>query len=125
MFIKMKLALLLLIAAVLLAGCGGGGVPAITGLKVTTYPSDGIGYVVQTPPWNQVSFTAYYYYRDGTIGTTPVAGVQWTGDPQAYWISIQGNVATCWQPVAPRAIVTGTANANGVVLTGTAAMWCM
>jgi hypothetical protein len=46
MFLKTKLTLLLVVPT-FLAGCGGGGAPRVTGLKVQTYPSDGIGYASQ------------------------------------------------------------------------------
>jgi hypothetical protein len=124
MSLNSKLALLLIVS-LLLPDCGGGGSPTVSGLKVATFPSNATGYVNETPPWNQVSFTAYYVYSDNSVGTTPVAGVQWTSDPQAYWVWLQGNVATCAAASPSRAIVTGTANWNGAAVIGTSGMWCM
>ena len=105
-------------------GCGGRGKPVPTSLNVQTFPSDGVAYVSQTPPWNQVSFTAYLHYDDGRIDTNPVADVQWATDPQDYWVILNGNVGTCFQASPSRALVHAIAQVNGVTLEGLGTMWC-
>jgi hypothetical protein len=123
MFSRGKVALLVT-ATSLLGGCGGRGKPVPTSLDVQTFPSDGVAYVSQTPPWNQVSFTAYLHYDDGHIDTNPVADVQWVTDPQDYWVILNGNVGTCFQASPSRALVHATAQVNGVTLEGLGTMWC-
>ena len=122
MFSRRKIALL--VTAALLAGCGGGGRPAPRALHVRTVPSDGVAYVGQAPPWNQVSFTAYLYYSDGSTGADPVSGVQWTADPQDYWVVLNGNMAVCFQASLSRALIHATATVNGATLNGVGTMWC-
>ena len=115
---------LLVIAAMFLGSCGGVGRPVPVSLHVKTFPSDGVAYTGQAPPWNQVSFTAYLSYSDGSTGTDPVAGVQWTADSQDYWVILNGNVASCFQASPSRALIHATAQVNGVALDGLATMWC-
>ena len=101
----------------------------VTGITVQTQPSNGTAYSGLAPPQNQVSFTAYYIYSDASIGTTPIANVQWTGDG-ANWVLLQGNIATCTQP-APVVIfpffstVTASAQLNGKPLTGNSGLYCL
>jgi len=103
--------------------------PTVTGITVQTQPPNGTAYSGQAPPQNQVSFTAYYTYSDASIGATPIANVQWTGDG-ANWVLLQGNVATCIQP-APVVIlpffstVTATTQVNGKVFTGNSGLYCV
>lgn len=115
---------LLAIAALLLGGCGGGGRLVPVSLHVKAFPSDGVAYTGQAPPWNQVSFTAYIRYSDSSLGTDPVIGVQWTTDPQDYWVILNGNVASCFQASPSRALIHGTVQVNGFTLDGLGTMWC-
>jgi len=123
MFSTGKVALLVT-AALFFGGCGGRGTPVPTALHVQTFPSDGVAYVSQAPPWNQVSFTAHLHYDDDSIGADSVAGVQWATDPQEYWVILKGNVGTCFQASLSRALVHATAQVNGVNLEGVGTMWC-
>ena len=123
MFSWRKVALLMT-AMLFLQGCGGSGKPAATSLHVQTFPSDGVAYVNQAPPWNQVSFTAYLHYDDGHSDPNPVADVQWAADQQDYWVILDGNVATCFQASPSRALVHATAKINGATLEGLGVMWC-
>ena len=123
MFSAGKVALLVT-AALFFGGCGGRSKPIPTALSVQTFPSDGVAYVGQAPPWNQVSFTAYLHYDDGSIGANPVTSVQWATDPQDYWVILNGNVVTCFQASPSRALVHATAQVNGVTLEGLGTMWC-
>ena len=121
----------LLFALLLLDGCGAGpmAAPTVTGVTVQTQPSNGTAYSGMAAPQNQVSFTAYYVYSDGNVGTTPIANVQWTGDG-AYWVSLQGSVATCTQP-SPIVIlpvfstVTASAQVNGTAFKGNSGLYCI
>ena len=64
-----------------------------------------------------------------TIGKTPVANVQWTGDGAA-WVFLQGNVATCTQP-APVIILpvfstaTATVKVSGNTYLGNSGLYCL
>jgi hypothetical protein len=111
------------------AGCGGGSMTSRTpiGIIVQATPSDQAAYSGQMPPQNQVSFAAYINYPDGSLGSTPISGVQWSkGDS---WVSLQGSVAPCTQP-APVVIfpffstVTATAQVNGKTRTGNFGLYC-
>jgi hypothetical protein len=124
MFSKGKVALLVT-ATLFLAVCGGKEKPVPTSLKVQTVPSDGIAYVNQAPPWNQVSFTAYLTYNDGHTDTSPITDVQWAIDPQIYWVILNGNVGTCLQPSLISAFVHATAQVNGVTIEGTGSISCL
>ena len=116
---------LLVTAVLFFGGCGGGrGTPVPTAIQVQTFPSDGVAYVSQAPPWNQVAFTAYLQYGDGSIGADPITGVKWAVDPQEYWVILNGNVGTCLQASLSRALVHATAQVNGVTLEGVGTMWC-
>lgn len=123
MFSRRKLAFLAT-AALLLGNCGGGSKPVPTGLHVKTFPSDGVAYTGQSPPWNQVSFTAYLSYSDGGVDTDQITAVQWTSDPQDYWVVLNRNVATCFQASPSRALIHATATVNGVTVKGLGTMWC-
>jgi hypothetical protein len=112
-----------------LAGCGGGKMPNPTaiGILVQATPSNQTAYSGQAPPQNQVSFTAVAEYSDGSLGSNPLSGVQWSNGDS--WVSLQGNVATCTQP-APVVIlpffsaVSATAQVNGKTYTGNSGLCC-
>jgi hypothetical protein len=121
----------LLIALLFLPACGGSSStssPTITGIFLQSQPINQTAYSGQVAPQNQVSFTAYYLYSDLSVGKTPVAGVQWTGDG-ANWVSLAGNIATCLQP-APVILfpafstVSASAQVNGTVFKGDSGLYC-
>jgi hypothetical protein len=122
---------LLLIISTPLSGCGGGKMPSptITGISVQAQPSNQTAYASLASPQNQVSFNAYFTYSDLSVGTTPIANVQWTGDG-ANWVTLRGNVATCTQP-APVVVlpafstVNATAPANGSSYTSSSGLYCL
>jgi hypothetical protein len=117
----------LLIALLLLPGCGGGSTPApaITGITVQAQPSNQTAYSGQAAPQNQVSFTAYDTYSDLSISKTPITNVQWTGDG-ANWVSLNGNMATCTQSGGILfSTVTATAQVNGNTYTASSGLYCV
>src|SRR5713101_1655325 len=71
--------LLLLTVSLFLGGCGGGSMPAPTpvGIFVQSMPANQTAYAAMAPPQNQVSFAAAITYSDGSVGSTPISGVQW------------------------------------------------
>jgi hypothetical protein len=113
-----------------LAGCGGGSMTSrtATGITVQATPNNQTAYSGQMPPQNQVSFATYVNYSDGSVGSTPVSGVQWSDTDS--WISLQGSVVTCTPP-APVVVlpffstVTATMQVSGKTYTGTSGLYCL
>jgi hypothetical protein len=123
--------LLVCLALMSLAACGGGSMPpkVANGIFLQSTPANQIAYAAQAPPQNQVSFTAVISYSDGSIGSAPITGAQWSDTDS--WVSMQGNVATCLQP-APVLIlgnvlstVTATAQVNGNSYTASSGLYCL
>ncbi len=121
----------LLAGLLFLAGCGGGSMPAptVTGIVAQSQPSDGNAYSGMAPPKNQVSFSAFITYSDGSLSHSPLNGVQWSDGDN--WVSLSGNVATCTQP-APVLIlgplfspVTATVQVNGKSYTASSGLYCL
>ena len=123
--------LLLLTVSLFLGGCGGGSMPAPTpvGIFVQSTPANQTAYAAMAPPQNQVSFAAFITYSDGSVGSTPISGVQWANSD--LWVSLSRNVATCTQP-APVLIlgtvfstVTATAQVSGKTYSDSSGLYCL
>jgi hypothetical protein len=120
---------MILAAAALLSGCGAAHMPAPTVTGIIVRPNDTIAYSAAAPPQNQSAFAAYETFSDGSVGATPISNAQWTYD-SAYWVSLNGNVATCTQP-APVVVftlvstITATAKVSGTTYTAPALLTCV
>jgi hypothetical protein len=123
--------LLLLTVSLFLGGCGGGSMPAPTpvGIFVQSTPANQTAYAGLAPPQNQVSFAAFITYSDGSVGSTPIGGLQWADSDS--WVSLSRNVATCTQP-APVLIlgpvlstVTATAQVSGEPYPASSGLYCL
>jgi hypothetical protein len=130
MFKRTRYPLMMLATAALLSSCGGARMqppPTVTGILVR--PSDTTAYSAAAPPQNQAAFVAYETFSDGSVGVSPISNAQWTYD-SAYWVSLNGSVATCTQP-APMVIftltstITATAKVSGTTYTTTALLTCL
>lgn len=97
LMLRQELLFLIVGMSLPLVECGGGSIPSPTVTGIFIKPSDPTAYSQAAPPQNQVSFSAYIDYNDGTLSPNPISNLKWTYDFAA-WIPLTGNVATCTQP---------------------------